>query len=42
MKASTRVIQVGDINIGRNIKKIRIEKGIRQKEVVCLLQDTGM
>ena len=42
MKAGKHVIQVGDINIGRNIKKIRIENGIRQKEMVCLLQLTGI
>ena len=42
MKAGKRVIQVGDNNIGRNIKKIRIENGIRQKEIVCLLQLTGI
>lgn len=42
MKAGKRVIQVGDINIGRNVKKIRIENGIRQKEMVCLLQLTGI
>lgn len=42
MKANKRVIQVGDINIGRNIKKIRFEKGIRQNEMVSLLQLSGI
>lgn len=42
MKAGKRVIQVGDIDIGRNIKKIRIEKGIKQNEMVSLLQLSGI
>lgn len=42
MKGNKSIIQVGDINIGRNIKKIRFEEGIRQKEMVCLLQLSGI
>ena len=41
MKNESRIIQVADINIGNNIRMLRIQKGYKQTEVVKLLQLSG-
>lgn len=38
MKKENRVIQVRDINIGKNIKAIRISKKMKQSDVLAKLQ----
>lgn len=42
MKKESRVIQVNDISIGENIKKFRMEKGLKQTEVIAKLQLLGV
>lgn len=42
MKKESRVIQVNDISIGENIKKFRMEKGLKQTEVIARLQLLGI
>jgi len=42
MKNEIRVIQVDDICIGKNIKKIRIDKKLKQIEVIARLQLLGI
>lgn len=42
MKKESRVIQVKDINIGENIKKLRMEKGLKQTDVIARLQLLGV
>lgn len=42
MKKDSRVIQVNDISIGENIKKFRMEKGLKQTEVIARLQLLGI
>ena len=37
-----RVVQVKDVNIGENIRKLRKERGMRQTEVVIALQLVGI
>ena len=41
MKNENRIIQVADINIGSNIRMLRIQKGYKQTEVVKQLQLSG-
>ena len=41
MKNESRIIQVADINIGNNIRMLRIQKGYKQTEVVKQLQLSG-
>lgn len=42
MKNESRVIQVGDINIGKNIKQLREEKNLTQTEVLAKLHPSGV
>lgn len=42
MKNESRVIQVGDINIGKNIKQLREEKNLTQTDVLAKLQLSGV
>jgi len=42
MKNESRIIQVDDINIGKNIKKLREEKNLTQSEVLAKLQLLGV
>lgn len=42
MKKESRVIQVNDISIGENIKNLRMEKGLKQTEVIARLQLLGI
>lgn len=42
MKKESRVIQVNDISIGENIKKLRMEKGLKQTDVIARLQLLGV
>lgn len=42
LKKDARVIQVDDINIGKQIATIRQEKGIMQKDMVAMLQVYGL
>lgn len=42
MKKSDKIIQVGDIDIGRNIKKLREERNLTQTEVLIRLQLMGI
>ena len=42
LKKDVRVIQVDDINIGKQIATIRQEKGIMQKDMVAMLQVYGL
>lgn len=42
MKKESRVIQVNDICIGENIKKIREQKGLKQTDVIARLQLLGI
>lgn len=42
MKNELRIIQVDDINIGKNIKKLREEKNLTQTEVLAKLQLLGV
>lgn len=42
MKKDSRIIQVNDINIGNNIKAIRLAKGMKQTEVIAKLQILGI
>lgn len=42
MKKGSRVIQVNDICIGENIKKLREQKGLKQTEVIAKLQLLGV
>ena len=42
MKKESRVIQVNDISIGENIKNLRMEKGLKQTEVIAKLQLLGI
>ena len=41
MKNESRIIQVADINIGNNIRMLRIQKRYKQTEVVKQLQLSG-
>ena len=41
MKNESRIIQVADINIGNNIRMLRLQKGYKQTEVVKQLQLSG-
>lgn len=38
MKNELRIIQVNDINIGENIKKLRNQRKLRQTDVIAKLQ----
>lgn len=42
MEKESRIIQVNDVNIGKNIKKIRKERGLKQTDVVAKLQLLGI
>jgi len=42
MKNENRVIQVNDINIGKNIKLIRTKEGLKQTDVIARLQVLGV
>ena len=42
MEKESRVIQVRDVNIGQNIKKIRKERGLKQTDVIAKLQLLGI
>lgn len=42
MEKENRVIQVNDVNIGKNIKTIREEKGLKQTDVIARLQLLGV
>lgn len=42
MKNESRVIQVGDINIGKNIKQLREKKNLTQTDVLAKLQLSGV
>ncbi len=42
MKKESRIIQVDDINIGKNIKRLREEKSLTQTEVLAKLQLFGV
>lgn len=42
MKNEIRIIQVDDINIGKNIKKLREGKNLTQTEVLAKLQLLGV
>lgn len=42
MKNESRIIQVEDINIGKNIKKLREEKNLTQLDVLAKLQLLGI
>lgn len=42
MKKESRVIQVNDISIGENIKNLRMEKGLKQTDVIARLQLLGV
>lgn len=42
MKKENRIIQVNDINIGQNIKKLREEKCLKQTDVIAKLQLQGI
>lgn len=42
MKNESRIIQVDDINIGKNIKRLREEKNLTQTEVLAKLQLYGV
>lgn len=37
----SRIIQVNDVNIGDNIRKLRLEAGLKQVSIVKRLQLTG-
>ena len=41
MVNENRIIQVNDINIGSNIAKLRKQAGIKQTEMVTMLQLSG-
>lgn len=38
MIKENRIIQVNDVNIGQNIKKLRKERGLKQTDVIAKLQ----
>lgn len=42
MKKENRIIQVNDINIGQNIKRLREEKKLTQTDVLARLQILGV
>ena len=42
MKKENRIIQVNDVNIGQNIKKLRKERGLKQTDVIAKLQLLGI
>lgn len=42
MEKESRIIQVSDVNIGQNIKKIRKERGLKQTDVIAKLQLLGI
>ena len=42
MEKESRVIQVRDVNIGQNIKKIRKERGLKQTDVIAKMQLLGI
>ena len=42
MKNESRVIQVNDINIGENIKALRIKNDIKQTDMIARLQLEGV
>lgn len=42
MKNESRIIQVDDINIGKNIKRLREEKSLTQTEALAKLQLFGV
>lgn len=42
MEKESRIIQVNDVNIGKNIKKIRKERGLKQTDVIAKLQLLGI
>lgn len=42
MEKESRIIQVNDVNIGKNIKKIRKERGLKQTDVIAELQLLGI
>lgn len=42
MEKESRIIQINDVNIGKNIKKIRKERGLKQTDVVAKLQLLGI
>ena len=42
MKNESRVIQVNDINIGKNIKALRIKNDIKQTDIIARLQLEGV
>lgn len=41
LKGEPRIIQVADINIGDNIRLLRTQNGLKQTDIVKLLQLTG-
>ncbi len=41
MVGESRIIQVNDVNIGDNIRKLRLEAGLKQVSIVKRLQLTG-
>lgn len=42
MKNSIRIIQVDDINIGKNIKELRIKRKLTQTDILAKLQLKGL
>ena len=42
MKNEIHVIQVNDINVGENIKRIRLNRELKQTEVITKLQLLGI
>lgn len=42
MKNESRVIQIDDVDIGKNLKKLRRSKGLKQKDVIARLQLLGI
>ncbi len=41
-RRSDRIIQVNDINIGKNIRRLRMDAGLKQTEIVIKLQILGI
>lgn len=42
MKKENKIIQVNDVNIGQNMKKLRKERGLKQTDVIAKLQLLGI
>lgn len=42
MKNESRVIQIDDVDIGKNLKRLRCSKGFKQTDVIARLQLLGI